>query len=174
MKHDNLMVRSAKCYRKFCGFPLQDIRNAIASYAKSYRRFKVMRNPITLCEISFQMVCKGKWCLRGKGQASPACTVEQSKQGLSDMLYTYLPYLHCTLSVRRVSPEQTVKNQCKTCITKTCLYNFDPLKPNFYIVKLGFTEYTLFLLFLLKNIDCGYALEPPRRGGSNAYSQSMF
>ena len=25
-----------------------------------------------------------------------------------------------------------------------------------------------------KNIDCGYSLEPPRRGGSNAYPQSMF
>ena len=32
----------------------------------------------------------------------------------------------------------------------------------------------LFFLFLLKNIDCGYALEPPRGGGSNAYPQSMF
>ena len=26
----------------------------------------------------------------------------------------------------------------------------------------------------LKNIDCGYSLEPPRRGGSNEYLQSMF
>ena len=34
-------------------------------------------------------------------------------------------------------------------IAKTCLYNFDPLKPHFYIVKLGFTGYTLFILFLL-------------------------
>ena len=25
-----------------------------------------------------------------------------------------------------------------------------------------------------QNIDCEYALEPPRRGGSNAYPQSMF
>ena len=25
-------------------------------------------------------------------------------------------------------------------ITKTCLYNFDPLKPHFNAVKLGFTE----------------------------------
>ena len=25
-----------------------------------------------------------------------------------------------------------------------------------------------------RNIDCGYALEPPRRGGSNEYPQSMF
>ena len=25
-----------------------------------------------------------------------------------------------------------------------------------------------------QNIDCGYLLEPPRRGGSNKYPQSMF
>ena len=25
-----------------------------------------------------------------------------------------------------------------------------------------------------KNIDCGYSLDPPRRGGSNEYPQSMF
>ena len=59
-------------------------------------------------------------------------------------------------------------------ITKTYLYNFDPLKPHFYIVKLGFRGYTLFFLFQLKNIDCGYSLEPPRRGGSDEYPQSMF
>ena len=35
---------------------------------------------------------------------------------------------------------------------KTCLYNFDPLKPHFYIVKLGFPG-ELFL-GLLENIDC--------------------
>ena len=28
----------------------------------------------------------------------------------------------------------------------------------------------LLFLFLLKNIDCGYSLEPPHRGGSNKYS----
>ena len=26
----------------------------------------------------------------------------------------------------------------------------------------------------VQNIDCRYSLEPPRRGGSNEYSQSMF
>ena len=25
-----------------------------------------------------------------------------------------------------------------------------------------------------QNIDCGYSFEPPRRGGSNEYPQSMF
>ena len=41
----------------------------------------------------------------------------------------------------------------RTYITKTCLYNFDPLKPLFYVVKLGFTGYTLFF-FSAHNIDC--------------------
>ena len=27
---------------------------------------------------------------------------------------------------------------------------------------------------LAENIDCGYTLGPPRRGGSNEYPQSMF
>ena len=49
-----------------------------------------------------------------------------------------------------------------------------PINPTFYMVKLGFTGYTLFFLFLLKNIDCGYSLEPPRRDGSNEYPQSML
>ena len=55
-------------------------------------------------------------------------------------------------------------------ITTTRLYNFDPLKPHFYIIKLGLTGvYTLFFLLLIKNIDCGYSLEPSRRGASNEY-----
>ena len=31
-------------------------------------------------------------------------------------------------------------------------------------------------IFLIsaQNIDCGYSLEPPRRGGSNEYPQFMF
>ena len=31
----------------------------------------------------------------------------------------------------------------------------------------------MFLIFA-QNIDCGYSLEPPRRGGSNEYPQYMF
>ena len=59
-------------------------------------------------------------------------------------------------------------------ITKTRLYNFDPLEPHFYIVKLGFTGVCIIFLISAQNIDCGYSLEPPRRGGSNEYQQSMF
>ena len=37
-------------------------------------------------------------------------------------------------------------------ITKTCLYNFDPLKPHFYIVKLGFIGVCIiFLIYAQKH-----------------------
>ena len=48
----------------------------------------------------------------------------------------------------RIDPEQTcLACVYKVCITKTCLYNFDPLKPHFYIVKLGFTG--VYIIFLI-------------------------
>ena len=55
-------------------------------------------------------------------------------------------------------------------ITKTCLYNFDHLKPELYIVN----WYKLFFFISAQKIDCGYSVKPPRRGGSNEYPQSMF
>ena len=66
------------------------------------------------------------------------------------------------------------KSQINHYITKTCLYNFDPLEPHFYIVKLGFTGVYINFLISAQNIDCGYLLEPPRRGGSNEYHNLFF
>ena len=48
-------------------------------------------------------------------------------------------------------------------VTKTCLYNFDLLKPHFYIVKLGFTGVNIIFLISAQNIDCGNLLEPPKK-----------
>ena len=42
------------------------------------------------------------------------------------------------------------------CITKTYLYNFDPLKPHFYIVKLGFTG--VYIIFLISAQNIGEAV----------------
>ena len=49
-------------------------------------------------------------------------------------------------------------------ITKTYLYNFDPLQPHFYIVKLVFTGVYIIFLISAQNIDCGYSLKPPHWG----------
>ena len=58
-------------------------------------------------------------------------------------------------------------------ITKTNLFkyteNFTTKKNENFQIKI-----MILFLFLLKNTDCGYSLEPPRRGGSNEYPQSMF
>ena len=58
-------------------------------------------------------------------------------------------------------------------ITKTC-----PCNKQKYFLALKIENFQLknfdnFLIFA-QNIDCGYTLEPPRRGGSNEYPQSMF
>ena len=59
-------------------------------------------------------------------------------------------------------------------ITKTRLFKYlekisPPKTDNFQIKK------TLnFFHISAQNIDCGYSLEPPRRGGSNEYPQYMF
>ena len=59
-----------------------------------------------------------------------------------------------------------------------------PLKPHFYIVKLGFTKRLIFFPFITKTCliflisaqkhTLWYSLEPPRRDGSTEYPQSMF
>ena len=78
--------------------------------------------------------------------------------------------LHSTIDNINIGIPRKGRNH----ITKTCLYNFDPLKPYFYIAKLGFTGVYIIVFISAKKIDCGYSLEPPRRGDSNEYPQSMF
>ena len=47
---------------------------------------------------------------------------------------------------------------------------------NFTTEKWKFSDKSFFDIFHISahDIDCGYSLEPPRRGGSNKYPQSMF
>ena len=48
--------------------------------------------------------------------------------------------------------EDPLRINRKCSITKMYLYNFDPLKPHFYIVKLGFTGvYIIFLISAQKH-----------------------
>ena len=56
-------------------------------------------------------------------------------------------------------------------ITKTRLFKYIE-----YHQKLKIFRYKNSDIFHIsaQNIDCGYSLEPPRRGGSNEYPQSMF
>ena len=63
--------------------------------------------------------------------------------------------LKCTIqSMKSNVPSISIRDVAitKTYIMKTCLYNFDPLKPHFYIVKLGFAGvYIIFLISARKH-----------------------
>ena len=58
-------------------------------------------------------------------------------------------------------------------ITKTCLFKYIE---KFTSKNCKFSDKKNSDIFLIsaQNIDCGYSLEPPHRGGSNEYPQSMF
>ena len=57
-------------------------------------------------------------------------------------------------------------------ITKTCLFKYTE---KFSTKKWNFSDKNSDIFNIsAQNIDCGYPLEPPRRGGSNGYPQSMF
>ena len=57
-------------------------------------------------------------------------------------------------------------------ITKTRLFKYTE---NFTTKKWNFSDKNSDIFHIsAQNIDCGYSLEPPRRGGSNEYPQSMF
>ena len=69
------------------------------------------------------------------------------------------------------SPGKIDKNIKWLSITKTCLFyyteSFTTKNENFKIKNSDIC------FICAQNIDCGYSLEPPRRGGSNEYTQSM-
>ena len=59
----------------------------------------------------------------------------------------------CTFEhVRSAKIQISLRICAEWSITKTRIYNFDPLKPHFYVVKLGFTRvYIIFLIFARKH-----------------------
>ena len=67
----------------------------------------------------------------------------------------YILWYSMNLGMESEDADQTAQTLNLICalavITKTYLYNFDPLKPHFYILKPGFTGvYIIFFLFLFK------------------------
>ena len=60
----------------------------------------------------------------------------------------------------------------QTLVTCIISHHLTPLNPS--AVKLGFTGVYIIFHISAQNIDCGYSLELPRRGGSNEYPQSVL
>ena len=96
----------------------------------------------------------------------PACKVFSSQVVFStdrSKADTLLQFIVCAWAVSYVA--------FVLSITKTRLFkyidNFTTKKEHFSDKKSWYFSY------FCTNIDCGYSLEPPHRGGSNKYPQSM-
>ena len=84
------------------------------------------------------------------------------------MVFQYLKLIHYI----NTGINKILHNKNHTNITKTRLFKYIE---NFTTKNWKFSDKNsdIFHISAL-NIDCGYLLEPPRRGGSNEYPQSMF
>ena len=66
------------------------------------------------------------------------------------------------------------------CIIKLEIQHYENMPiliyRKFHHQNLNFSDKNSDIFFHIsaQNIDCGYSLEPPHRGGSNEYPQSMF
>ena len=67
---------------------------------------------------------------------------------------------------------EKVHGQSKALITKTRLFKYIQNFSHPFQIKKN-KNIDIFQISA-QNIDCGYSLEPPRRGGSNEFPQSMF
>ena len=100
-------------------------------------------------------------------------SVLKGKNLLPDGAFSFL--LEKTL-FRRVWLAGKQRGSHKSCLpcktlrkhTYSNILKISQPKPERFQIKI-----LIFVIFLLKNIECGYSLEPPHRGGSNEYLQSM-
>ena len=85
-------------------------------------------------------------------------------------------FLYMRFSVRKLTV--CIRFTPHGALTKQKHYENLPMQYTeiFKVVKIEKFQWKFFDIFLIfaQNIDCGYTLEPPRRGGYNEYPQSMF
>ena len=88
----------------------------------------------------------------------------------------FFPYVKISF-LFRIYIDFTVFNKIKVKLPRNSLrkhaysniLKISPPKTESFQIKI-----LMFLYISAQNIDCGCSLEPPRRGGSNEYPQSMF
>ena len=67
----------------------------------------------------------------------------------------YVAVMNGTFRVKLCVHHPVLQDNTHCIIMKTYLYNFDPLKPHFYIVKLGFTGVYIILFISARKQSVG-------------------
>ena len=113
---------------------------------QTYMKYKVMPN------MKYKVMPKKHPTSKVLDQHMHACASAQSDDGL--WVFTVEKDLHeIRDGVQETYDQQSSRSVCACAsgefeqdITKTYLYNFDPIKPHFFIVKLGFTGVYIIVL----------------------------
>ena len=92
------------------------------------------------------------------------------------MIFVYLGMLSVSTLIQALSVFAIIQNifLFPQFIMKTYLYNFDPLKPHFFIIKLGFTGVYITFLISAQKHTLWVLIRTVSQGSSNEYPQSMF
>ena len=97
-----------------------------------------------------------------------ACASAQTDQNLccqhEEPLYNWLSKMYPLIILIRLRECAALRKPAHSNILKI----LQPKKENFQIKNSDIFHISA------QHIDCGYSLEPPRRGGSNEYRQSIF
>ena len=108
-------------------------------------------------------------CVKRKGQTFKENNSDMDITVPDKILYSTKKYTHCFLFLH--------ENICCRCLEMPSLRKHaysNVLKIS--APKTESLQIKILILFHIsaQNIDCGHLLEPPQRGGSNKYPQSMF
>ena len=86
------------------------------------------------------------------------------------------PCIHFLCYVSRLLLRAITWDECVSCLRSH--YENTPIQLHCKFCRCKYEnikmKIVIFFLFMLKNIDCRYSLEPPCRGGSNEYPQAIF
>ena len=101
-------------------------------------------------------------------KCSPSLSLSLSLSFIYLFIYLFIYFIYLLIMLRTMKFnfifvfQRVILSQLCCNITKTHLYNFDPLKPHFYIGKLGFTGVYIIFLISAQKHRLWYSLEPPR------------
>ena len=131
-----------------------------------------------ICGVCFVLICSSSlllWCL--EMTVLRACGIFL----VSSLIFfkaAILVFDYNILFPQNIPSGHTTLKQCCFYVSSTSHYENIPIqiywKVNRRKIENFQTKNSNIFHISAQNIDCGYSLEPPHRGGSNEYPQSMF
>ena len=142
------------------------------SYSDSWLRCDVRTGGcfhirFSLCSNSDNITVRNLWITTSE-KAPPCGPCKDSDQTAHSQVWSEssLGVFWKAMDATPLHPDNEDSNQTALTLRKHAYSNILKILP--------WQKILIFFQISAQNIDCGHSLEPPRRGGSNEYPQSMF